>query len=122
MPQREPLDSHSGQNHLLKLWLFQALTPHCSIPLQQSWTVPQQSALLPIVEHQSSLPFVLQRYSSLMNKPFPVTYCFCKLSEAVSVAGPRIMLREVMSAVPLRVAPLTFPWNVRSMDAIWNLF
>jgi len=32
------------------------------------------------------------------------------------------MLRDVMSAVPLSVAPFTAPWNVSSMDAIWNWF
>jgi hypothetical protein len=49
-------------------------------------------------------------------------YCLVRLSEAVSVAGPRIILLDVMSAVPLRVVSLTLPWNVISMDTIWNLF
>jgi hypothetical protein len=49
-------------------------------------------------------------------------YCFVKLSEAFSVAGPRIMLRDVMSAVPLSIASLTLPWNVISTDAVGSWF
>jgi hypothetical protein len=49
-------------------------------------------------------------------------HCFWRLNEAVSVAGPRIALRDVMSAVPLSVVPLTLPWNVISTDAIGKLF
>ncbi len=47
-------------------------------------------------------------------------YRFLKLSDAVSVAGPRSILLEVMSAVPFSVVSLTLPWNVISTDAIGN--
>ena len=43
-------------------------------------------------------------------------HCFLKLSDAVSVVGPRSILLEVMSAVPFSVVSLTLPWNVISMD------
>src|SRR5215510_8432701 len=49
-------------------------------------------------------------------------HCFVNLREAVSVAGPRIILRDVLSGVPLSVASLTLPWNVISTDAIENWF
>ena len=47
-------------------------------------------------------------------------HCFLKLSDAVSVVGPRSILLEVMSAVPFSVVSLTLPWNVISTDAIGN--
>jgi len=49
-------------------------------------------------------------------------HCFVNLREAVSVAGPRIILRDVLSGVPLSFASLTLPWNVISTDAIENWF
>ena len=47
-------------------------------------------------------------------------YCFWRLNDAVSVAGPRMMLRDVISAVPLSVVPLTLAWNEISTEAIGN--
>jgi hypothetical protein len=49
-------------------------------------------------------------------------HCLLKLSDAVSVAGPRSILLEVMSAVPFSVVSFTLPWNVISTDAIGNWF
>ena len=83
------------------------------------WLCDRDLRLLLAVPPTCSLIHTLYRKRQTADSEI---HCFLKLSDTVSVAGPRSILLEVMSAVPFSVVSLTLPWNVISTDAIGNWF